>query len=41
VALRSNLRGVLENVTLADIAADKLPKDVERLTKAPEAWVRR
>jgi Rrf2 family protein len=41
VALRANLRGVLENVTLADIAADKLPKDVERLTKVPEAWVRR
>jgi Rrf2 family protein len=41
VALRSNLRAVLETVTLADIVADKLPKDVERLTKAPEAWVRR
>ena len=41
VALRSNLRAVLENVTLADVVGDKLPKDVERLTKAPEAWVRR
>jgi Rrf2 family protein len=41
IALRSNLRAVLETVTLADIVGDKLPKDVERLTKAPEAWVRR
>jgi Rrf2 family protein len=41
IALRSNLRGVLETVTLADIVGDKLPKDVERLTKAPEAWLRR
>jgi Rrf2 family protein len=41
IALRSNLRAVLETVTLADIVGDKLPKDVERLTKAPEAWLRR
>ena len=41
IALRSNLRAVLETVTLADIVGHKLPKDVERLTKAPEAWVRR
>ena len=33
VALRSNLRAVLESVTLADVVGDKLPKDVERLTK--------
>jgi Rrf2 family protein len=41
IALRSNLRAVLETVTLADIVSRKLPRDVERLTKAPEAWVRR
>ena len=41
VAVRASLRSVLENVTLADVVGDKLPKDVERLTKAPEAWVRR
>jgi len=41
IALRSNLRAVLETVTLADIVGNKLPKDVERLTKAPEAWLRR
>jgi Rrf2 family protein len=41
IALRSNLRAVLETVTLADVVGDKLPKDVERLTKVPEAWIRR
>jgi Rrf2 family protein len=41
IALRSNLRAVLETVTLADVVGDKLPKDVARLTKVPEAWVRR
>jgi Rrf2 family protein len=41
VALRSNLRAVLEIVTLADVVSGALPKDVQRLTKAPEAWVRR
>jgi len=41
IAVRGNLRAVLETVTLADIVGDKLPKDVERLTKAPEAWIRR
>ena len=41
IALRSNLRAVLETVTLADVVGDKLPKEVERLTKAPEAWIRR
>ncbi len=33
VALRANLRAVLENVTLADVVGDKLPKDVERLAE--------
>jgi DNA-binding IscR family transcriptional regulator len=41
IALRSNLRAVLETVTLADIVGNKLPKDIERLTKTPEAWLRR
>lgn len=38
VALRANLRKVLENVTVADVAAGKLPKDVLALTRAEEAW---
>lgn len=31
IALRSNIRDVLERVTLADIVADELPPDVEAL----------
>ncbi|HEY2768285.1 MAG TPA: Rrf2 family transcriptional regulator [Solirubrobacteraceae bacterium] len=38
VALRANLRKVLERVTIADIASGKLPKDVIALTKAEDAW---
>jgi hypothetical protein len=32
------LRKVLENVTVADVAKGKLPKDVIALTKGEEAW---
>jgi Rrf2 family protein len=38
IALRANLRKVLEHVTVADVAAGKLPKDVVALTKQEEAW---
>jgi DNA-binding IscR family transcriptional regulator len=38
IALRANLRKVLENVTVADVAAGKLPKEVLALTKGEEAW---
>jgi Rrf2 family protein len=38
VALRANLRRVLERVTVADVASGKLPKDVIALTKAEDAW---
>lgn len=38
IALRSNLRKVLEHVTVADVAANKLPKDVLALTRQEEAW---
>ncbi len=38
VALRANLRKVLENVTVADVAAGRLPKDVLALTRQDEAW---
>ena len=41
VALRASLRDVLEHVTLADIAAGKLPKQVSSLTSEPGAWQRR
>jgi Rrf2 family protein len=38
IALRSNLRKVLENVTVADVAGGRLPKEVLALTRAEEAW---
>ena len=41
VALRASLRIVLEGVTLADLAAGKLPPEVTALADAPDAWVKR
>ena len=38
VALRANIRAVLEEVTLADVAADELPPRVRELLENPEAW---
>ncbi|MFI8304952.1 RrF2 family transcriptional regulator [Streptomyces sp. NPDC085927] len=39
IALRSNVREILEGVSLADVAAAELPADVAALTDAPDAWV--
>jgi Rrf2 family protein len=39
IAVRANLRAVLEDVTLADIAADDLPGQVTQITDDPEAWL--
>jgi Rrf2 family protein len=41
IALRVNIRAVLENVTIADIASNRLPGFVEALTEDPGAWARR
>jgi Rrf2 family protein len=41
VALRANIRAVLEGVTLADVARGELPAPVEELTRDADAWVRR
>lgn len=38
VALRANIRAVLETVTLADVVADKLPAELSALAKESEAW---
>jgi Rrf2 family protein len=38
VALRANLRAVLERVTLADLAAGTLPESVAVLTTTADAW---
>jgi DNA-binding IscR family transcriptional regulator len=41
VALRASVRGVLEQVTLADVAKGELPPHVTELTQATDAWLRR
>jgi Rrf2 family protein len=38
VCLRASLRGVLEQVTVADVVAGKLPAKVDRLADDPDAW---
>ena len=38
IAVRASLRGVLETVTLADVASGELPAEVALLTSDPEAW---
>ena len=41
IATRATLRSVLEGVTIADIAAGKLPEVVQRLSADPDARARR
>jgi Rrf2 family protein len=41
IAVRANLRAVLERVTLADLAAGQLPTEVKDLTRDSDAWVHR
>jgi Rrf2 family protein len=41
IAVRANLRKVVEHVTLADVAGGHLPKSIDRLAEDPEAWVTR
>jgi len=38
IAVRANLRAVLESVTLADLAAGNLPDEIGVITSDPEAW---
>ena len=38
VAVRASLRGVLEQVTLADVARGDLPDHVRQLAADPDAW---
>jgi Rrf2 family protein len=40
IAVRANLRSVLEQVTLADVASGELPAEVEELARDPDAWTR-
>ncbi|MEU6950540.1 Rrf2 family transcriptional regulator [Streptomyces sp. NPDC046316] len=39
VALRSNVREILEGVSLADVASAELPPEVSELATPPDAWV--
>ena len=39
IAVRANLRAVLESVTLADLVEGELPTPITELTRDPEAWV--
>jgi Rrf2 family protein len=38
IATRASLRSVLEAVTLADVSASRLPRNVKTLVAKPEAW---
>ncbi len=38
VAVRAALRSVLEETTLADVAGNKLPKNVQKLVADQDAW---
>jgi Rrf2 family protein len=39
IAVRGNLRAVLETVTLADLAAGRLPDEVAQIASDPDAWL--
>jgi hypothetical protein len=41
IAVRANLRQVVEHVTVADIASGELPAAIEKLAEDPEAWITR
>ena len=41
IAVRANLRAVVERVTLRDIAGGRIPAKIDRLADDPEAWVTR
>ena len=41
IAVRANLRKVVEHVTVADIARGRPPKSIDKLAEDPEAWVTR
>ncbi|MBV8216920.1 MAG: Rrf2 family transcriptional regulator [Solirubrobacterales bacterium] len=41
IAVRKNLRNVVEHVTVADVASAHLPEAINLLANDPEAWVTR
>src|SRR3954452_18315486 len=38
IAVRANIRAVLENITLADLPAANLPAELRKLLADPDAW---
>ena len=41
IAVRASLRSVVDELTLADVVAGRLPANLKRLIDAPDAWSRR
>ncbi len=41
VAVRASLREVLEETTVADVLAERLPEHVRALVERPDSWARR
>jgi DNA-binding IscR family transcriptional regulator len=41
IALRASMRSVVDEITLADVVAGRMPARVKRLTASPDAWARR
>src|ERR1700744_6629638 len=41
IAVRANIRSVLEEVTLADLVSGQLPNQVSALTAEPDSWAAR
>jgi Rrf2 family protein len=41
IALRASMRSVVDELTLADVVAGRMPARVKRLTELPDAWSRR
>ena len=41
IAVRANLRAVVELVTIADVASGELPAEIAALADDPDAWVTR
>ncbi len=41
IAVRASLRSIVDELTLADVVAGRMPSRMKRLTEAPDAWSRR
>ena len=41
IALRANIREILESVTLADVVSGRLPEPVRAIASKPEVWLTR